>query len=119
MNNNSLSNEKQQIGEQIQQWILLDNKLKEIQEQQRLLRTQKQELNGQICSYMKRTNNNKIKINDEFLKVCDKKEYAPLTFQYVESTLETICSKPEVVKKIMATLKDNRTIKLSTDIRRV
>ena len=60
MNNNSLSNEKQLIGEQIQQWVLLDNKLKEIQEQQKLLRTQKQELNGQICSYMKRTNNNKI-----------------------------------------------------------
>ena len=68
---------------------------------------------------MKQTNNNKIKINDEFLKVCDKKEYAPLTFHYIESTLETICSKPEIVKQIMSTLKSNRAIKMSTDIRRI
>lgn len=119
MNNNSLSNENMQIGEQIQKWILIDNKLKKIQEQQKMLRSQKQELNSHICSYMKQTNNHKIKINDEFLKVCDKKEYAPLTFQYIESTLETICSKPEIVKQIMTRLKDNRTIKMSTDIRRV
>lgn len=119
MNNNSLTNEKQQIGEHIQKWILIDDKLKELQEQQKFLRSQKQELNSHICSYMRQTNNNKIKINDEFLKVCDKKEYTPLTFQYVESTLETICSKPEIVKQIMSRLKDNRTIKMSTDIRRV
>ena len=28
MNNNSLTNENMQIGEQIQKWILIDNKLK-------------------------------------------------------------------------------------------
>lgn len=111
--------EHKSINDKIIEWTTIDKQLKMLNEQQKLLRSKKNQLNNDICQYMKKTNNNKININNNTLKIIERKEYSPLTFQYIESSLEKICNKQEVIRQIITTLKENRTIKVYDDIRHV
>jgi len=106
------------INQKIQQWLEIDRQMKIIQEQQKRLREHKYRLNEDIYKFMESTNNDKIRINNETLGIYKKKEYSPLTFNYIQETLSKICSKPETVQHIIKTLKDNRNIKIYNDIRR-
>jgi len=76
-------------------------------------------LNDKICHFMKQRNGSQITIGDTQIKMVEKKDYSPLTFTYVEECLKTIITGDDNLKYIMKTLKDNREIKLSNELKKV
>ena len=106
--------------ENVQKWVALDSQLKNINEKTRVMRDAKHELAHKINQHVEQNNmrDNKIEISDGSLRFCDKKEYAPLTFGYIEESLNKLISNKENVGRILKHLKENRDIKTSPDIRR-
>jgi hypothetical protein len=111
---------KEQFIENVKRWTAIDTKLKIVNENTRKLRDMKHNLTGEICDYMTKSDlvNNTICISDGDLKIYDKKEYAPLTFTYVQKCLNEIIANKEDAEKIIAYMKENREVKISKDIRR-
>jgi len=103
----------------IKHWNTLDEKSKELNIQQRDLRNEKNVLNDKICNFMKQRNGSQITIGDTQIKMVEKRDYSPLTFTYVEECLKTIITGDDNLKYIMKTLKDNRQIKVSNELKKV
>jgi len=84
-----IKSRKEQFIENVKRWTAIDTKLKIVNENTRKLRDMKHDLTSEICDYMSKNDlaNNTICISDGDLKVYDKKEYAPLTFAYVQNCL--------------------------------
>jgi hypothetical protein len=60
-----------------------------------------------------------IKISDGELRICEKKEYSPLTYGYIERCLANIIPEETHVAYIINYLKENREITTSQDIKRI
>lgn len=102
----------------IEKWQLVDSQLKIINEKTKKIREIKHDLTDQICNYMEQKENaNKIQIQQGELRKYEKKEYSPLTFNYVEDCLKKIIKNEDHVNYIIQYLKNNREIKTSQDIR--
>jgi len=111
------------IKNDISQWVLLDSQLKIIHEKTKKLRERKQELSERICNYVKQHNmNNKIKIkegdNNATLHIYEKREYPALTYGFLEECLKKIIHSEEEVEYIIEFLKSNREITTTVDIRK-
>jgi hypothetical protein len=104
----------------IQKWVTIDTQLKSANEKVRQMRESRNQLTVQICGFVDTQNmrDTKLEITDGTLKVYDRKEYAPLTFGYIETSLHKIIPKNEHVDQIMKYLKENREITIVPDIRR-
>ena len=61
--------------------------------------------------------NNAIEITNGKLKVCEKKEYSPLTYSYIEQCLAKIISEQSHVDYIIRYLKNNREIKVTVELK--
>lgn len=112
-------NSKQQLIDDVQRWVLLEGKLKEVNEKVKGMRDMKNQLTRNITEYMK-TNNLKsnIEISDGELRFYEKKEYSALTYSYIEKCLKDIIADEKQVEYIIKYLKDNREQTTSTDIKR-
>jgi len=120
INNDALViNSKAAFIENVQRWVVLDKKLKLVNEKTRELRNMKHTSGDAICEYMKKTSSatNKINITNGHLQIYEKNEYSPLTFGYIEQTLSKIISNPEQVDYIMKHLRDGRELKTTTSVR--
>jgi hypothetical protein len=106
--------------ENIKDWTVVDTQLKRIGEKTRELREKRATLNAEVCGYIKDRGleHTKITISDGELKVYEKREYAPLTFTYIEECLGKMVENQEHVAYMMQYLKEHRAIKTSSDIRR-
>ena len=112
-------NSKQQLIDDVQKWVLLEGKLKEVNEKVKGMRDMKNQLTRNITEYMK-TNNLKsnIEISDGELRFYEKKEYSALTYSYIEKCLKDIIADEKQVEYIIKYLKENREQTMSTDIKR-
>jgi len=112
--------EKEEFVENIKKWATLDSQLKIVHEKTKTMRELKHNLSSQICNYITENNlqNKKIQISDGTLQYHEKKEYPPLTYAYIENSLNKIIPNEEHVKYIIQYLKENREVKSSPDIRR-
>jgi len=110
---------KSQFIENVQRWTLIDSQLKIIHEKTKKLRNMKSDLSQQICFYMNENQltDKKIGVKNGELRIVEKKEYSPLTFSYLEKTLEDIIPERENVQYIIQYLKDHREIKKTQEIR--
>lgn len=110
---------KEEFIDNIKKWILIDSQLKIVNEKTKKMREMKHDLTNKISDY-KNVNNtkNKINLSDGELIICEKKEYSPLTFTYIEECLKKIISDEEQIYFILDYLKKNRKITISPDIRR-
>ena len=104
----------------IKDWIIIDNKIKTINNQLKELRSEKNNLNSVIVDYAKLNNycSSIINITDGKLKFVNSNYAEPLTFKYIENTLNKILPDSKHVEFILKTLKDNRTIKNNIEIKR-
>jgi seryl-tRNA synthetase len=104
----------------VQKWVAIDTQLKSANEKIRQLRDSRNQLTSQICGFVDAQNmrDTKLEISDGNLKVYDRKEYAPLTFGYIETSLDKIIPNKEHVEYILKYLKENREITTVPDIRR-
>jgi hypothetical protein len=106
---------------QIQQWVSIDNQIKELNEQLRELRDQKSELNESITAHVENSNlsNATVKISDGRIRFVKVKDTQPLTFKYLESCLREIIKNEEQVNKILDYIKNKREVKYVSEIKRI
>jgi len=111
---------KAEFIEKIKNWVVMDSKLKIVNEKTKQLREMKLQLNHQICHYMNNHNlaQNKITISDGELRIHEKKEYSSITFGYIERCLAELINDSKQVEFIIQYLKDNREVTTSSDIKR-
>lgn len=105
---------------QIQQWVQLDNQLKQLNEKTKELRDKRNVLEQNITTYASTNNlsNATVKINDGKLKFVNTKVQEPLTFKYLEKTLSEVIKNESQVKLIMEHIKQKRAIKTIPEIKR-
>ena len=106
------------IEKQIQQWVMLDNQYKQIQEKSKEIREKKSELLQTITNSGALSINSIINITDGKLKLVDTNTTSPLTFSYIEKCLSEIIKNEEQVKKIIEYLKKRRETKTTTELKR-
>jgi len=105
---------------QIQQWVSIDNQLKQINEKVKELREKKNNLEQSITNYAFSNNlsNSTVQISDGRLKFSNTKVAEPLTFKYLEKTLSEVIKNESQVKLIMEHLRQKRNIKIVPEIKR-
>jgi len=105
---------------QIKQWVVLDNQLKELNERTKELREKRNNLEKNITTYASSNNlsSSTIQIGDGKLKFSNTKVPEPLTFKYLEKTLGEIIKNESQVQVIMEHIKQKRTIKVIQEIKR-
>jgi len=103
----------------VQKWVLVDTQLKKITEKTKEFREYRSRLSTDICEYITANNHaeTKIEITNGEIKMVDKKDYSPLTFEYIETTLGKIIKDKSQVEYIIQTLKENRKITVHKDLR--
>ena len=104
----------------IQQWVQLDNQLKQINEKTKELREKRSVLEENITSYASINNlsNTTVQISDGKLKFADTKVTEPLTFKYLEKALNEVIKNESQIKLIMEHIKQKRTVKIVPEIKR-
>jgi hypothetical protein len=105
---------------QIQQWVQIDNELKQLNEKSKLLREKRNTLENNITNYAFSNNlsNATVQISDGKLKFVTTKVQEPLTFKYLEKTLGEIIKNADHVNLIMEHLKQKRDVKIVPEIKR-
>ena len=106
--------------QQIQSWVQIDNKIKNLNDNLKALRNQKNQLNNSIITYANTNNLNRsiIQISDGKLRFTNTKQPEPLTFKYIQKTLGEIISDPAQVNFIISKLKEKREYKETSEIKR-
>ena len=105
---------------QIQQWVQLDNQLKQINEKAKELREKRNTLEQNITNYASSNNlsNATVQISDGKLKFANTKVPEPLTFKYLEKTLREVIKNESQVNLIMEHIKQKRAVKIVPEIKR-
>lgn len=106
------------IEKQLQQWVILDNQYKLVQEKVKELREKKSSLLESITSTGGLSTNSVVNITDGRLKLVNTNSTTPLTFTYLETCLSEIIKNEEQVKKIVDYLKKRRETKTITELKR-
>jgi len=111
---------KTQFVESVKKWVILDTELKKTNDRAKKIRDMKSTLHSSICDYMKSNQmyNKKIEISDGELRLCEKKEYSPLTYHYIETCLADVITDKEQLEFLIQYLKSHREVKTTTELRR-
>ena len=106
--------------EDIQNWVTIDNSVKELNEKTKALRDSRNELSEKLVNYA--SNNNLthriIEITDGNLKFQTRKQTSPLTFTFIERCLSDCISNEDHVKQILNYIKEKRDSKYISELRR-
>ena len=105
---------------QIQQWVQIDNQLKDLTEKTKTLRDKRNTLEENITNYVSTNNlsNATVNISDGKLKFVNTRVPETLTFKYLEKTLGEGIKNESQVKQIMEQIKLKRNIKVVSEIKR-
>ena len=104
----------------IKQWVLYDNKIKELNESLKSYREKKNTLSTNIFTYVNDENikNSIVKISDGRLKFTTVKTHNPLTFKFIEECLKEIIKDESQVDKIITHIREKRETKYVEEIKR-
>ena len=104
----------------VKNWVSIDNKVKNLTDQIKILRKEKNTLNNEIIEYANRNRltNAKIQISDGELKFQNINQSAPLTFKFIQECLNDIIEDKNKVNEIITYIKEQRDIKTYVDIKR-
>ena len=105
---------------QIQQWVQIDNQLKDLSEKVKNLRDKRNTLEENITSYVSTNNlsNATVNISDGKLKFVNTRVPETITFKYLEKTLSEVIKNESQVKQIIEHIKVKRNIKIVPEIKR-
>ena len=108
-----------QFTEDIKKWMYLETQLKLANEKIKILRDHKNVLNQSIINYMNTKNilNAKIQVNNQFIKVYNKKEYGNLSYTYIEKCLEELIGDKNKVKEYIEYMKNKRDIENTMELK--
>ena len=104
----------------IKNWLLLDNKIKELNQNICELREKKNNYKNDIYNYINSNNLNNatIKIGNSYLKFVEIKQNTPLTYKFLIEALNNCLSNESDIEKIINYIKTNRDSKIINDIKR-
>lgn len=105
---------------QIQQWVQIDNQLKQLNDKAKELRDKRNLLEQNITTHAFSNNlsDSTVKISDGRLKFVNTKVQEPLTFKYLEKTLSEIIKNESQVKLMMEHIRQKRSVKIVPEIKR-
>lgn len=104
--------------ENIQKWVRLDNQSRLLNEKIREVREKKSECMESLIEYSEMNQISDIQISDGRLKFSKTRVSEPLTFKYLEKSLNEIIRNTNHVNQIMEYIKKSRDIKVVQDIKR-
>ena len=104
----------------IQQWVSIDNQMKQLTDKMKELRDKKNTLNDVIFNHVENSNlsNATLQIGDGKIKFVKTKDTQVLTFKYLETCLHEIIKNEDQVNKIIEYIKNKREIKYVPEIKR-
>lgn len=107
--------------ENIQSWVILDNKIKHINEEIRHLRNKRNSIETTILDHMKDNNlqNATIKISDGKLSFGSSKQTSVLSLKFIKDCLLECIKNNDQVELIMNYIKEQRTFKENEEIKRI
>lgn len=104
----------------IQQWVSLDNQMKQLSDKLKELREKKNTVTEQIQTHIatNKLSNATVRISDGQLKFVNVKETQQLTFKYLETCLSEIIKNEDQVNQIVEYIKNKRETKYVPEIKR-
>ena len=104
----------------IQQWVSIDNQMKQLSDKMKELRDRKTVLNDAIFTQVEQSNlsNASVKISDGKIKFAQVKDTQQLTFKYLETCLNEIIKNEDQVNKIIDYIRNKREVKYVPEIKR-
>lgn len=104
----------------IKNWLLLDNKIKELNQKINELREKKNSYKNDIYQHI--TNNNlnnaTIKIGNDYLKFVETKQNTPISYKFLIEALKNCLTDENDIENIINYIKTNRESKIINDIKR-
>lgn len=111
------------FDETMAEWVNVDNKIKQLNEQINELKEEKNEISDKLNDYIETNSVDKKSINvnlkDSQIKFITTKVPQTLTFKYLEKCLNEIVTDTEQVEQIIEYIKSNRTINEVNEIKRI
>ena len=104
----------------IQEWVSLDNEIKELTDKIKLIKDKKNLVGTNILNYVEENNmnNTNIKIGNEKLKFVKISTTQTITFKYLEKCMKEMIKNEEQVNKIIGYIKQRREVKQQIEIKR-
>tara|TARA_B100001179_G_scaffold165133_1_gene121441 strand:- start:544 stop:891 length:348 start_codon:yes stop_codon:yes gene_type:complete len=104
----------------IQNWVNIDNKIKNLQQELKNLRSERHTTADSIFTYVETNNleNAIVQISDGKLKFQNVKSTSPLTFKFIEECLNECMKDENQVKQLIKFIKQKRTFQYNYDIKR-
>ena len=104
----------------IQNWVYIDNKIKNLQQELKNLRSERHTTADSIFTYVETNNleNAIVQISDGKLKFQNVKSTSPLTFKFIEECLNECMKDENQVKQLIKFIKQKRTFQYNYDIKR-
>ncbi len=105
---------------QIQQWVQLDNQIKQLNGKIKEIRDKRNVLEQNIVNYASNNNlsNSTVNISDGKLRFTNTRVPEPLTFKYLEKTLSEVIKNESQINLIMEHIKQKRSVKIVPEIKR-
>ena len=105
----------------VRRWVKLDDELRTVQERARELREKRNNIASGLHEYVdthEQLRAATINISDGRLRFVHTQTPQSLTFKFLEESLNEIISSKESVQQILTHIKNKRTMKISSDIKR-
>lgn len=106
--------------ENIRNWVMIDNKIKQYSTTIKTLREQKNELTSSIITYVAENNmeHNTIQISDGNLRFQNNKISSPLTYKFITRCLNDCIKDEDQVKQIISYIKSQREVRYVPEVKR-
>lgn len=104
----------------IKSWLLLDNKIKELNQKINEIREKKNSYKNDIYHYISNNNLNNatIKIGSDYLKFVETKQNTPISYKFLIEALKNCLTDENDIENIINYIKTNRESKIINDIKR-
>lgn len=111
-----------EIETSVKQWVLLDNKIKQLNDEVKNIREQKKQHEENILEFINENSNDDqtpvIKISDGRLKYVETKQTSPLTLKFIEQCLSEKIGNANTVTQLMNYIKSKRESKSVPELKR-
>lgn len=104
----------------IKSWLVLDNKIKELNQKIYELREKRNNYKNDIYQHISNNNLNNatIKIGNDYLKFVESKQNTPISYKFLIEALKNCLTDENDIENIVNYIKTNRETKIINDIKR-
>ena len=108
----------EEFTKSVKEWVQLDTKLKELNDEVKRLRDMRNEKQKDVISYVQTMERvPKLEISDGFLSFVETKVYTPLSYTFLEQCLVKKMGEKQA-EEMIEYIKSERQVKTESEIRR-